>query len=359
MTSMTTPAANANPAIRRKSFLLAGTMVCAVGAATTLSNPFDFFSFSTSNPAVGTTAKKRAGGGLRASSSSQNFQRRLELASAEYTSGGVGDAPDDIVNFLSRYGLQMKDLELLAQLKGVQVDETESSVKSSTSTITMLGDSSTSSNAEKTSEETSVVGEETVTITEGGDETSTEDEAKSSVGFLSSFLSSSSATNEDTTEEASETTEEASKTDTTTTEEAFDTTKEASATTEEASATTEEATNEEVPSATEESYIEETASGSASPLDLTSLMSSYVAETDNEYEAEVNSQPEEPLSLESLMSPSKTTEPAPVETAREDDASPHLNEEQQDTMMQMMASGGMTPEQQQQLMEVLGQTAGG
>ena len=46
MTSMTSPAANANPANRRKRFLVAGTMVCAVGAATTLSNPFDFFSFS-------------------------------------------------------------------------------------------------------------------------------------------------------------------------------------------------------------------------------------------------------------------------------------------------------------------------
>ena len=46
MTSMTSPAANANPVNRRKRFLVAGTMVCAVGAATTLSNPFDFFSFS-------------------------------------------------------------------------------------------------------------------------------------------------------------------------------------------------------------------------------------------------------------------------------------------------------------------------
>ena len=105
MTSMTSSAANAAGHGRRKRILFAGTMVCAVCAATTLSNPFDFVSFS-SSPAVGTA--KKAGGGLRASS--QNFQRRLELASAEYASGGVCDTPEDITIFLARYGLEMQDL---------------------------------------------------------------------------------------------------------------------------------------------------------------------------------------------------------------------------------------------------------
>ena len=325
-------------------------MVCAVGAATTLSNPFDSFSFSTSNPAVG--AAKKAGGSLRASS--QNFQRRLELASAEYTSGGVGDAPEDIVNFLSKFGLEMKDLELLAQLKGVQVDETKSTAESEPSTSSTAEESPDGDDA-STAHALSITlladpSEKSLATTEGGGDTSSEDEAKSSGGgFLSSFLGSSK---EETTEEASEATFEVS-----------DTTAEASASTEEESAATEEASTEEVPATTEEAYsnieeasanseevyIEETATGSASPLDLTSLMSSYVAETENENEAEADSQPEEPLSLESLISSSTTTaEPPP-----EDDASPEA------MMMQMMASGGMTPEQQQQLMEVMGQTARG
>ena len=353
---MTSAASNAAGRDSRKRVLFAGTMVCAVGAATTLSNPFDFFSFSTSNPAVG--AAKKAGGGLRASS--QNFQRRLELASAEYTSGGVGDAPEDIVNFLSKFGLEMKDLELLAQLKGVQVDETKSTSESEPSTSSTAEESPDGDDASTTHALSITLladpSDKSLATTEGGGDTSSEDEAKSSGGgFLSSFLGSSK---EETTEEASEANFEVS-----------DTTAEASASTEEVSAikeesaATEEASTEEVPATTEkafsnieeasanteEVYIEETATGSASPLDLTSLMSSYVAETENENEAEADSQPEEPLSLESLISSSTTTaEPPP-----EDDASPEA------MMMQMMASGGMTPEQQQQLMEVMGQTARG
>ena len=332
--SMTTPAAaTAAGRDRRKRVLFAGTMACAVGAATTLSNTFDFdldFSFSTS-PASGTAQKA---GGLRAgSSSSANLQRRLELASAEYMSGGVGDAPEDIVNFLGKYGLEMKDLELMAQLKGVQVDETSSvsstlSTAATTTTTTSLGDSSTLSTVEETSDvddagaallSSLLAGssEESLTTTEGGDETSTEDEAASSGGFLSSFLSSSSAT------------------------------------------------TEEFPTTTEIT-IDETPSGSASPLDLSSLMSSMSAElstTETETEAEAESQPEEALSLESLMASSTatTTEPAPVEEiASTVDAPPALNPEQQAMMMQMMASGSMPPEQQQQMMEMmLGQAAGG
>jgi len=330
-----TSTANVASRERRKRVLFAGTMVCAVGAATTLSNTFDFdidFSFSTS-PAGTNTAKKA--GGLRAGSSAspKNFQRRLELASAEYMSGGVGDAPEDIVKFLAKYGLEMKDLELMAQLKGVKVDESVSSTTSTStsSSTTTLGETSTSSITEETSNgddasaallSSFLAGsseESSLTTTEEGDETSTEETSGGLNSLLSSFLGSSSG-NEET-----------------------------STTTEETGTTT-------------ESTTEETSSGSASPLDLASLMGSMSAElSTTETETETESQPEEAVSLESLMSSSTTTtETAPVETATKDTAPTALNPEQQAMMMQMMASGSMTPEQQQQMMEMmLGQSAGG
>ena len=328
---------------RRKRVLFAGTMVCAVGAATTLSNTFDFdidFSFSTS-PAGGTTTARKAGGLRAGSASRQNFQRRLELASAEYMSGSVGGAPEDIVNFLAKYGLEMKDLELMAQLKGVKVDEsvstssgtsTTSSMSSTTTESTLDGSSTSSTTTGETSNgdasaallSSLLGGSSEESTTEGGDETSTESNAEDVSGglnsLLSSFLGSSSGT-----EETSTTPEEVS--DTTSTE----------------------------------STTEEISTGSASPLDLASLMGSVSSELSNT-ETETESQPEEALSLESLMSAStSTTETAPIEaTSTESAAPPALNPEQQAMMMQMMASGSMTPEQQQQMMEMmLGQNTGG
>ena len=339
-----TTTASAATRDRRKRVLFAGTMVCAVGAATTLSNTFDFdidFSFSTS-PAGGTTTARKAGGLRAGSASRENFQRRLELASAEYMSGSVGGAPEDIVNFLAKYGLEMKDLELMAQLKGVKVDEssvssTTSSMSSTTTETTLDGLSTSSTTTEETSDgdasaallSSFLGGSSEESTTEGGDETSTEStttEEDASGGLntlLSSFLGSSSGAEEETS---------------TTLEEVSDTT-------------------------STESTTEETSTGSASPLDLASLMGGLSSElSTTETETETESQPEEALSLESLMSSStSTTETAPVEaTSTESEAPPALNPEQQAMMMQMMASGSMTPEQQQQMMEMmLGQNAGG
>lgn len=332
-----TTTASAATRDRRKRVLFAGTMVCAVGAATTLSNTFDFdidFSFSTS-PAGGTTTARKAGGLRAGPASRENFQRRLELASAEYMSGSVGGAPEDIVNFLAKYGLEMKDLELMAQLKGVKVDE---SMSSTTTETTLDGSSTSSTTTEEISDADASAallssflgGSSEESTTEGGDETSTESttttEEDASGGLntlLSSFLGSSSGAEE----ESSTTLEEVS--DTTSTE----------------------------------STTEETSTGSASPLDLASLMGGLSSElSTTETETETESQPEEALSLESLMSSStSTTETAPVEaTSTESEAPPALNPEQQAMMMQMMASGSMTPEQQQQMMEMmLGQNAGG